>query len=188
MATTSNGLTHLIFGQNYPASYSPRQDGEYTDQVRTFQIIDNASGLSFLTQCRSHSRPKYTSPERIDHRAHHPKSQRPAESTRSTGSGRRLHSPSWHRSGPYRSPSIRMTRLPEPDPTAVSTFATGQNSRTAWPPSKAFYSTNQTPCTRCSWAASAMTTLIPSPRALKPTPISPTSMRPPISSPTPTAI
>lgn len=46
MATTANGQTHLVFGQNYPYSYSPAANGIYTQQVRNFTIVDNASGLS----------------------------------------------------------------------------------------------------------------------------------------------
>jgi MYXO-CTERM domain-containing protein len=46
MHMTANGRTHLVFGQNYPDAYNPRQDGEYTHQVRSFSIIDDASGLS----------------------------------------------------------------------------------------------------------------------------------------------
>jgi hypothetical protein len=46
MTTTSTGQTQLIFGQNYPASYDPRQTGTYTEQVRSFSIVDNVSALS----------------------------------------------------------------------------------------------------------------------------------------------
>jgi hypothetical protein len=46
MSTTANGRTHLVFGQNYPDNYEPRQEGEYTYQVRSFTIVDNAAGLS----------------------------------------------------------------------------------------------------------------------------------------------
>ena len=46
MATTSNGQSHLIFGQNYTTSYNGGVNGIYTEQVRSFNIIDNASGLS----------------------------------------------------------------------------------------------------------------------------------------------
>jgi hypothetical protein len=46
MATTSNGRTHLVFGQNYPTSYEPRQNGEYTKQIRSFTIVDDGVNLS----------------------------------------------------------------------------------------------------------------------------------------------
>ncbi|MBC7784790.1 MAG: hypothetical protein H7144_13210, partial [Burkholderiales bacterium] len=46
MATSANGKTHLVFGQDYPDNYESRQDGEYTKQVRSFTIVDNAGGLS----------------------------------------------------------------------------------------------------------------------------------------------
>jgi hypothetical protein len=46
MVSTSNGKMHLIFGQNYPSSYEPRQQGTYTEQVRTFTIADTPASLS----------------------------------------------------------------------------------------------------------------------------------------------
>ena len=46
MATTSNGRTQLVFGQNYPAAYRRGLNGVYTNQVRTFTIVDDVNGLS----------------------------------------------------------------------------------------------------------------------------------------------
>jgi hypothetical protein len=46
MLTTSNGKTHLVFGQNYEAAYEPRLNGVYTQQVRTFNIVDDGVNLS----------------------------------------------------------------------------------------------------------------------------------------------
>lgn len=46
MHTTSNGRTHLVFGQDYPDAYEPRLNGIYTKQVRSFSIIDDGTNLS----------------------------------------------------------------------------------------------------------------------------------------------
>jgi hypothetical protein len=46
MAITSSGQTQIIFGQNYPASYDPRQTGDYTQQVRSFTVASGGAGLS----------------------------------------------------------------------------------------------------------------------------------------------
>lgn len=43
LATTANGKSHLVFGQNYPANYDPRLNGEYTRSVRTFRIVDDGT-------------------------------------------------------------------------------------------------------------------------------------------------
>jgi hypothetical protein len=46
MHTTSNGRTHLVFGQDYPDAYEPRLTGIYTRQVRSFTIVDDGTNLS----------------------------------------------------------------------------------------------------------------------------------------------
>lgn len=47
MVTNTNGKTHLIFGQAYPGNYSFRLDGKYTKQVRSFEIVDDGSSVSY---------------------------------------------------------------------------------------------------------------------------------------------
>lgn len=44
--TPSTGRTHLVFGQNYPSAYEPRLNGIYTNQVRSFTIVDDGTSLS----------------------------------------------------------------------------------------------------------------------------------------------
>ena len=41
-----NGRTNLVFGQDFDGPYSPRSDGAYTRQVRSFNIVDNGVSLS----------------------------------------------------------------------------------------------------------------------------------------------
>jgi hypothetical protein len=41
-----NGRTHLVFGQDFDGAYSPRADGAYTRQVRSFDIYDNGTYLA----------------------------------------------------------------------------------------------------------------------------------------------
>jgi len=42
-----DGKMHLVFGQDFEDPYSGRGNGVYTHQVRTFEITDDAGGLSF---------------------------------------------------------------------------------------------------------------------------------------------
>lgn len=42
----SDGLTLLVMGQNFQGEYTPGSDGDYTNQVRRFKIIDNGKELS----------------------------------------------------------------------------------------------------------------------------------------------
>ncbi len=53
MSTTPNGKTHLVFGQDYPDSYNMRQEGIYTKQVRTFEIVDDGTTLA-ITNAVAH--------------------------------------------------------------------------------------------------------------------------------------
>lgn len=45
MFQTGNNPTLLVFGQNFQGFYSPSSNGEYTQQVRRFDIIDNGRTL-----------------------------------------------------------------------------------------------------------------------------------------------
>ena len=40
------GRTHLVFGQNFQGNYGPGSNGMYTDQVRSFDIVDDGINLS----------------------------------------------------------------------------------------------------------------------------------------------
>ena len=42
-----DGRTHLVFGQDTIGAYTPFGDGEYTNQVRSFEIVDDGTVLSF---------------------------------------------------------------------------------------------------------------------------------------------
>ncbi|MGD9635014.1 MAG: hypothetical protein AB7G28_12660 [Pirellulales bacterium] len=40
------GRYHLVFGQDFEGDYSPRTDGSYTRQVRSFDIVDDGTNLA----------------------------------------------------------------------------------------------------------------------------------------------
>lgn len=40
-----DGVAHLVFGQNFDGPYNPFTSGEYTNQVRSFEILDDENGL-----------------------------------------------------------------------------------------------------------------------------------------------
>jgi hypothetical protein len=41
-----NGRTHLVFGQSFSGNYNPGKNGSYTNQVRSFDIVDDGVSLS----------------------------------------------------------------------------------------------------------------------------------------------
>ena len=41
-----NGRMHLIFGQNFTGGYNPNANGAYTQQVRSFDIVDDGTNLA----------------------------------------------------------------------------------------------------------------------------------------------
>ena len=41
-----NGRTHLVFGQDFDGAYTPFGEGTYTNQVRSFDIVDDGTNLS----------------------------------------------------------------------------------------------------------------------------------------------
>jgi hypothetical protein len=43
-----DGRTHLVFGQDFKGNYNPGKNGTYTKQVRSFDIVDDGSTLSFV--------------------------------------------------------------------------------------------------------------------------------------------
>ena len=40
------GRTHLVFGQDFSGNYNPNKNGTYTNQVRSFTIVDDGTTLS----------------------------------------------------------------------------------------------------------------------------------------------
>jgi hypothetical protein len=44
-----DGRTHLVFGQSFSGNYNPNKNGTYTNEVRSFNIVDDANGLSVNT-------------------------------------------------------------------------------------------------------------------------------------------
>jgi hypothetical protein len=40
------GRTHLVFGQDFSGNYNPNKNGSYTNQVRSFTIVDDGTSLS----------------------------------------------------------------------------------------------------------------------------------------------
>ncbi|CUI16698.1 hypothetical protein PNK_1081 [Candidatus Protochlamydia naegleriophila] len=48
MAQVDKGPTLLVFGQNFRGFYVAESNGEYTQQVRRFRILDNGKKLSFI--------------------------------------------------------------------------------------------------------------------------------------------
>ncbi len=41
-----DGRTHLVFGQSFSGNYNPNKNGSYTNQVRSFDIVDDGTTLS----------------------------------------------------------------------------------------------------------------------------------------------
>ena len=41
-----DGRTHLVFGQDFQGNYNPNKNGTYTNQVRSFDIVDDGVNLS----------------------------------------------------------------------------------------------------------------------------------------------
>jgi hypothetical protein len=54
-----NGRTHLVFGQNFQGNYSPGINGVYTNQVRSFDIVDDGKNLSLANPTQSAQDPAY---------------------------------------------------------------------------------------------------------------------------------
>lgn len=54
-----NGRMHLVFGQDFDGSYSPRADGAYTRQVRSFDILDDGANLAITNFSQTSPEPDY---------------------------------------------------------------------------------------------------------------------------------
>ena len=48
-----NGRMQLVFGQNFSGGYTPGKDGSYSEQVRSFDIVDDGTTLSFANATAS---------------------------------------------------------------------------------------------------------------------------------------
>ncbi len=53
------GRAQLVFGQNFAGGYTPGSNGDYTQQVRTFQINDTAASVSISLPAAEAPRPEY---------------------------------------------------------------------------------------------------------------------------------
>jgi hypothetical protein len=53
------GRTHLVFGQDFSGNYNPNKNGTYTNQVRSFTIVDNGTTLSIASPTATAPDPNY---------------------------------------------------------------------------------------------------------------------------------
>ena len=53
------GRTHLVFGQDFRGNYNPLKDGTYTNQVRSFDIVDDGTTLSIANPSSTTTDPNY---------------------------------------------------------------------------------------------------------------------------------
>lgn len=56
---TMNGRMHIVFGQDFDGSYSPRADGTYTRQVRSFNVYDNGTYLAITNATQTTPQAEY---------------------------------------------------------------------------------------------------------------------------------
>lgn len=54
-----NGRTHLVFGQNFNGGYIPGRNGEYTRQIRSFDIVDDGTNLGIENVTLTTPLPEY---------------------------------------------------------------------------------------------------------------------------------
>jgi len=54
-----DGRTHLVFGQNFVGNYGTGTNGTYTQQVRSFDIVDDGVALSIANASSSPADPNY---------------------------------------------------------------------------------------------------------------------------------
>jgi hypothetical protein len=54
-----DGRTHLVFGQNFLGNYGTGTNGDYTNQVRSFDIVDDGMSLSVASIVRTPEDPDY---------------------------------------------------------------------------------------------------------------------------------
>jgi hypothetical protein len=53
------GRTHLVFGQDFSGNYNPNKNGTYTNQVRSFNIVDDGTTLSVTNPTSTTPDPNY---------------------------------------------------------------------------------------------------------------------------------
>jgi hypothetical protein len=53
------GRTHLVFGQDFDGNYNPNKNGTYTNQVRSFDIVDDGVTLSIANPSTTTPDPNY---------------------------------------------------------------------------------------------------------------------------------
>jgi hypothetical protein len=53
------GRTHLVFGQDFRGNYNPTKNGTYTNQVRSFEIVDDGVTLSIANPTSTAPDPNY---------------------------------------------------------------------------------------------------------------------------------
>jgi hypothetical protein len=53
------GRTHLVFGQDFSGNYNPNKNGSYTNQVRSFTIVDDGTTLSISNPTSTAADPNY---------------------------------------------------------------------------------------------------------------------------------
>jgi hypothetical protein len=53
------GRTHLVFGQDFSGNYNPNKNGTYTNQVRSFTIVDDGTTLSITNPTSTAPDPNY---------------------------------------------------------------------------------------------------------------------------------
>ncbi len=54
-----DGRAHLVFGQSFRGGYVPNRDGDYTKQVRSFDIVDDGTTLSVSNVAQTAPQPEY---------------------------------------------------------------------------------------------------------------------------------
>ncbi|HEX2474226.1 MAG TPA: hypothetical protein VHK01_05750 [Lacipirellulaceae bacterium] len=54
-----DGRTHLVFGQDFTGNYNPNKNGTYTNQVRSFTIVDDGKTLSITNPTSTTPDPNY---------------------------------------------------------------------------------------------------------------------------------
>jgi hypothetical protein len=53
------GRTHLVFGQDFSGNYNPNKNGSYTNQVRSFTIVDDGTTLSISNPTSTPADPNF---------------------------------------------------------------------------------------------------------------------------------
>ena len=54
-----DGRSHLVFGQNFQGNYTPNTNGIYTNQVRSFNIVDDGATLAIANPTSTTPDPNY---------------------------------------------------------------------------------------------------------------------------------